>query len=125
MTIVQLTAGRRIAIAFFGSAAAVCSYFCTVTNGIVAGALIGLPNRVADVVVVERHARYWLCLAVLCQLLVIMVVSPLVPPEPSDDFRVLLRVCRLGISALLCVFGTLLLETLAFALITMHHHSAR
>ena len=94
-------------------------------SGIVAGALIGLPSRVPDVVVAQRHARFWFYLALLFQLLVIIVVSPLVPPEPSEDSRFLRRVCRLGISAFLCVPGTLLPGILAFALITMHHHAAR
>src|ERR1700716_2084342 len=63
MTTIQLTPGRRIAVAFFGSIATVYSYFCAMANGIVAGALIGLPSRVADVVAAQRHARYWLYVA--------------------------------------------------------------
>ena len=117
MTMIQLTSGRRIAVAFFASIATVYSYFCAMANGIVAGALIGLPSRVADVVAAQRHAGYWLYVAVGFQLLMITVVSPLVPPEPSDDSRALRTVSRLGISALLCVLATVLLGTIAFSLI--------
>jgi hypothetical protein len=124
MTTIQLTPGRRIAVSFFGSIATVYSYFCAMANGIVVGALIGLPSRVADVVAAQRHARYWLYLAVGFQLLTITVVSPLVPPEPSDDSRALRTVFRLGISALLCVLATVLLGTIAFSLlVALRHYS--
>jgi len=63
MNTIWLTPGRRIAVAFFGSFATVLSYFYTMSNGIVAGALIGLPTRVADVVVAQRHARFGLLVA--------------------------------------------------------------
>jgi len=73
MTMIQLTSGRRIAVAFCASIATVYSYFCAMANGIVAGALIGLPSRVADVVAAQRHAGYWLYVAVGFQLLMITV----------------------------------------------------
>jgi hypothetical protein len=110
-------------MAFLGSVATIISYLCAVANGIAAGALIGLPSRVADVIVAQRHARYWSYVAVGFQLLVIAVVSPLVPPEPSDDSRALRAVCRLGLSALLCVGATLLLGTAIFSLITLRRHT--
>jgi hypothetical protein len=119
----RLTPGRRIALAFIGSAATVVSYLCAVANGIAAGALIGLPSRVADVIVVQRHAKYWSYVAIGFQLLVIAVVSPLVPPGPSDDSSALRTVCRLGISALICVGATLLLGTIIFSLITLRRHT--
>ena len=64
MIMIQLTSGRRIAVAFFASIATVYSYFCAMANGIVAGALIGLPSRVADVLAAQRHAGYRLYVAV-------------------------------------------------------------
>ena len=71
ITTIRLTPGRRVALAFFGSIATVVSYLCAVSNGIAAGALIGLPSRVGEVIVAQRHARYWMYVAVGLQLLVI------------------------------------------------------
>jgi hypothetical protein len=85
MNALQFTPARRVTIACFASVATTTSYFYTITRGIAAGALIGLPGRVTDVFVFQRQARYGLYAAVLLQLLAAIVVSPLVPPEPSDD----------------------------------------
>jgi hypothetical protein len=119
---IRLTPGRRIGLAFFWSVATIASYLCAVANGIAAGALIGLPSRLADVIAAQRHARYWLYAAVGFQLLMITVVSPLVPPEPSEDSRALRTVCRVAVSALLCALATLLFGTIAFSLITLRRH---
>jgi hypothetical protein len=125
MKAIQLTRARRLILALFASIATILSYFYTMTNGIVAGALIGLPDRVADVIEAQRHARNGLYVAVLLQILEIVVISPLVPPEASDDFRVLRIVCRLGLSALLTVLTTLLLGTIALSLIVLLRHHVR
>jgi hypothetical protein len=93
-----------------------------VANGIAAGALIGLPSRVADVIAAQRHARYWFYATVGFQLLMITLVSPLVPPEPSEDSRALRTVCRIAVSGLLFALATLLLGTVAFSLITLRRH---
>jgi len=87
------------------------------TRGIAAGALIGLPSRVTDVVALQRQARNGLYAAVLLQLFAAIAVSPLVPPEPSDDNRVLRSVCRFVLATLLSIAATVLLGIMAFSLL--------
>jgi hypothetical protein len=125
MNAIQSTPARRVIIACFASIATIVSYFYTMTRGIAAGALIGLPSRVTDVVVLQRQARYGLYAAVLLQLLAMIAVSPLVPPKSSDDSRVLRGVCRLALAALLSVSATAVLGTIAFSLIIFFRHPAR
>jgi len=95
------------------------------TRGIAAGALIGLPSRVTDVIVLQREARNGLYAAVLLQVLAVIAISPLVPPEPSDDNRVLRSVVRFGLAALLSVSATVILGTIALSVIVFLRHPAR
>jgi hypothetical protein len=115
MNAIQLTPARRIIIACLASIATIALYFYTMTRGIAAGALIGLPTRVMDVVALQREARYGIYAAVLLQLLAALTISPLVPPEASDDHRVLRRTFRFVLAALLCVSVTAVLGTMVFA----------
>jgi hypothetical protein len=125
MIAIQFTLARRVTIACFASIATIASYFYTMTRGIAAGALIGLPSRVTDVIMLQGQARNGLYAAVLLQVLAVVAISPLVPPEPSDDNRVLRSVCRLCLAALLSVSATVLLGTIAFSLIVFLSHPVR
>jgi hypothetical protein len=124
MNAIHFTPARRVTIACFASIATIASYFYTMTRGIAAGALIGLPSRVTDVIVLQRQARNVLYAAVLLQLLAAVALSPLVPPEPSDDNRAFRIVCRLGLAALLCVSATVILGAIVFSLIVFLRHPA-
>ena len=95
------------------------------TRGIAAGALIGLPSRVNDVIVLQTQARNALYAAVLLQILGAIAVSPLVPPEPSEHNRVLRSLCRFVLSVLLSVAATVLLGTIAFSLLVFLRHPVR
>ena len=125
MSAIQLTPARRISIACFASLATIASYFYTMTRGIAAGALIGLPSRVTDVIVLQRQARNGLYTAVLLQIFAAIAVSPLVPPEPSDDNRVLRSVCRFVLAGLLSIAATVLMGTMVFSLLVFLRHPAR
>lgn len=125
MNAIQLRPARRVTIACFASIATIASYFYTMARGIAAGALIGLPNRVADVIVLQRQARYGLYAAVLLQVMAAIAISPLVPPEPSDDKRVLRGVFRFCLAAMLSVAATVLLGTVAFSLLVFLRHPVR
>jgi hypothetical protein len=121
----RFTLAQRLTIAFLGCVATVASYFYTMTRGIAAGALIGLPSRIADVVVLQRQARTGLYFCISFLVLTTTAIFPLVPPEASDDARLLQIMCRLGLSALLAVLGALLLGTIAFSLIVSLRHPVR
>jgi hypothetical protein len=121
----MLTPGRRLTIGFFGCVATVASYFYTMTRGIAAGALIGLPNRIADVVVLQGQARTGLYFCILFLVVTTVAIFPLVPPEATDDARLVRMMCRLGLAALLSVLAALLLGTIAFSLIVSLRHPVR
>jgi hypothetical protein len=125
MIVIQFTPARRVIVACIATIATIASYFYTMTRGIAAGALIGLPGRVTDVIALQRQGRNGLYASVFFQLLAVVAVSALVPPEPSDDNRVLRSVCRFGLAALLSVAVTVLLGTIAFSLIVFLRHPAR
>jgi hypothetical protein len=125
MPAIQFTAGRRLTIALLSCVATVASYLYTMTNGIAAGALIGSPSRITDVIVLQRHARTGLYFAALFLVLTTAAIFPLVPPEASDDSRALRTICRLGLSAVLSVLTALLLGTIVFSLIIALRHHAR
>ena len=115
MKTIQWTPARRIAVACFASIATIASYFYTMARGIAAGALIGLPSRVTDVVALQREARYAVFAAVLLQLLAALAISPLVPPEPSDDHHVVRSAFRFGLAVLLSVSVTAIVGAMIFA----------
>jgi hypothetical protein len=115
MNAIQWTPARRITIACFASIATIASYFYAMTRGIAAGALIGLPSRVTDVVALQRQAQYGLYAAVLLQLSAALAISPLLPPEPSDDYQVVRGVFRFGLAALLSVSVTAVVGAMVFA----------
>ena len=115
MNAIQLTPARRIIIACFASIATIALYFYTMTRGIIAGALIGLSIRATDVVALQREARYGMYAAVLLQLLAALTISPLVPPEASDDHRVVRGIFRFVLAALLSVLVTAVVGTMVFA----------
>jgi hypothetical protein len=115
MNAIQWTPARRITVACFASIATIVSYFYTMTRGIAAGALIGLPSRVTDVVALQREARYGVFAAVLLQLLAALAISPLVPPEPSDDHHVVRSAFRFGLAVLLSVSVTAVVGAMIFA----------
>ena len=116
MNAIQWTPARRITVACVASIATIVSYFYTMTRGIAAGALIGPPTRVADVVALQREARYGMFAAVLLQLLAAVAISPLVPPEPSGDHPVVRRAFRFGLAVLLSVSVTAIVGAIVFAI---------
>jgi len=122
MNAIQLTPARRITFACFASIATIALYFYTMTRGIAAGALIGLPSRVTDVVALQREARYGMYAAILLQLSAALIISPLVPPEASDDHRAVRSTLRFVLAALLSVSVTAVVGSMVFAAMIRPQH---
>jgi len=113
----------RIVIAFLACCLSVAAYSFVMSNGIVVGALIGLPNRVADIALAQKYAREWLYVALLFQVIAIVILAPLVPPADDDDSRVLRAIVRFFVSTVMCVGAAVLLGTVGLYTIAAFHHS--
>lgn len=69
----------RVCLAFGFAVFAALACLFWVSNGIVAGALIGLPGREGDVNVAQHHALIWFTLCLVFLLAQVAVVYSLVP----------------------------------------------
>jgi hypothetical protein len=50
-----------------------------VGQGIVVGALIGLPGREQDIAIAQQRSTYWLFVSLFCQAAMIAAIAPLMP----------------------------------------------
>ena len=53
-------------------------------QGIVVGALIGLPEREQDIVTAEQRGTYWFVVSFFCQSTMIAVIAPLIRFVPDE-----------------------------------------
>jgi hypothetical protein len=81
------------------STVAALAYLFYMANGIVAGALIGLPGRETDVAVVQRHAIVWLVACAVFQLGVVIAHFSLLRFGAESD-----RLVRLASRGLVATF---------------------
>ena len=73
-------------------------------------------------IALQRQTRTGLYAAVLLQVMAAIAISSLVPPEPSDAYRLLRSVCSFCVAAMLSVGATIVLGTIAFSLPVFLRH---
>jgi hypothetical protein len=98
-----------LAVAF--STAAALAYLFYVANGIVVGAIIGLPGRETDVAVAQHHATVWLVVCAVFQFGVVIALFSLLRFGAEADR--LVRLASRGIVATLLSFVTTFVVGLA------------
>jgi hypothetical protein len=107
-------------IAVLLSIASALSYFGYVGQGIVVGALIGLPGRESDVAIAQHQATYWL-VASLCCLTGSIVTAALALPLCSDASRSFRFIARFVVASILSLAVTVFIGFVAFSIITALH----
>jgi hypothetical protein len=87
------------------SVAAALAYLEYMGNGIAAGAIIGLPGREADVMVMQHHAVVWLGVCALFQFGVVIALSSSFRFGAETD-RLVRLVSRAMVATLLSILTT-------------------
>jgi uncharacterized protein YacL len=112
---------RRIwistAIAMPLSIASAFSYLGYMAQGIVVGALRGLPGRESDVSLAQHRALEWL-LASVVFLTVSVVMTTFALPFYADASRLSRTTARFAMASILCLAMTVLIALVAFSIFT-------
>ncbi len=102
------------------SIASALSYFGYIAQGIVVGALLGLPGRELNVALAQHRATYWL-VASLCCLTGSMVTATLALPFYPDATRPSRFIARFVLASMLSLALTLFIGVVAFSVIAALH----
>ncbi len=110
----------RYALAITLAVAAAIAYLGYMANGIVVGALIGLPGREGDIVHTQHNAMYWLATFAVLQLGLVIAISSVV--QPRADATPLIRCFSRGaVGAMLSIPATLISGMVIFAMLQLQH----
>ncbi len=107
----------RIAIAIFGTVATVLAYFYAKSIETVAA----LAADGSSLTYFQRQIRFGTLAAIFFEIITIVIVAPLVPPQPSENYRYARTALRIGGSTVLCVSAAVLLRTIALTVYLMLH----
>jgi hypothetical protein len=107
----------RIAIAFCGSVGTVSAYFYAKSIETVAA----LSADGSSLTYFQRQARFGTLAAIFFEIITIVIVAPLVPPQPSEDYRYARMASRFAVSTVLCVSAAVLLRTITLTVYLMLH----
>jgi hypothetical protein len=107
-------------IAVLLSIASALSYFGYIGQGIVVGALLGLPGRESDVALAQHQATYWL-LASLCCLTGSTLTATLALPFYPDASRPSRFIARFVLASMLSLALTVFIVVVAFSIIAALH----
>jgi hypothetical protein len=123
------TATARIwilgSIAALLSIASAFSYFLQMGQGIIVGALLGLPGREGDVAVAQHRAAYWFLTSLLC-LIASVVTATTALPFFANASRPSRLIGRFILASIFSVVFTVLIgivAIVAFDLITTLHRA--
>jgi hypothetical protein len=104
------------------SAASAFSYFCYMAQGMVAGDLLGLRGREADVAIAQQQAAFWLVASVCCWA-ASGFVGAVVAPIYEDASRLPRFIARFVVASLVAFVLTVLIGLVSFSIITASHRS--
>jgi hypothetical protein len=109
-------------IAALFSIACAFSYFFYMGQGILVGALLGLPGREGDVAVAQHRAAYWFLTSLFC-LIGSALTATAALPLYANASRVSRLVARFIVASILSVVFSVLIGIVAFSVITALHRA--
>lgn len=126
----NLATGRQDALRFWGlgacavllSAGSAFSFLHCMANGMVAGDLIGLPGRQADVASAQRLAGFWLTAAVCC-LGASSLAGAFATRIYEEASRLPRLIARTVVSAAVSFVLAVLIGLITVSVFTASHHS--
>ena len=109
------------ALALLLCAGAAFSYLFCMSNGIAAGALVGLRGREQDVIIAQRWAGFWFTASVGC-LGASSVAAALATPVCDDVSRVAQLIRRAVVAAVVSLVLAVLIGWVIVSIATASHH---
>jgi hypothetical protein len=107
-------------IAALFSIACAFSYFFYMAQGIVVGALLGLPGREGDVAIAQHWAAHWFVTSLFCLIASALTATAALPVYAGAS-RVPRLVARFILASLMSVAFSLLIGIAAFSVIAAFH----
>jgi hypothetical protein len=107
-------------IAVLLSIACAFSYIAYMGQGIIAGALLGLPGRQGDVAFAQHRAAYWFLASLFC-LIASAATGTIALPFYSDASRRSRLIERFILASIFSVIFTVLVGIVAFSAMTALH----
>ncbi|HVN09189.1 MAG TPA: phosphoethanolamine transferase domain-containing protein [Patescibacteria group bacterium] len=104
------------------SSASAFSYFLYMGQGIIVGALFGLPGREADVATAQRSATIWL-VASACCLGIPTLAGALAIPIDEDESWFSQLIPRLALALVVSFVLAVLIGLVSFSIISAFRHS--